>query len=194
MKLAMKDKAGTRISRPIKVLVPLIQAEIAAGNSAGKEHYIRAGAMLNEAREQVAHFKWSAWLSKNFEWSRRTATRYMRMAEAAEADPSIVTGPVSMWSVTRPNERAAEKAARAVWSSIKEATREVNVETFAEAKQARADEVQLHRDLALELIDIGWKALATRLHPDRGGSHAAMRRLNRVRNELKAVAATRRFD
>jgi hypothetical protein len=52
----------------------------------------------------------------------------------------------------------------------------------------------LHRDLALELIDIGFKALATRLHPDRGGSKDAMRRLNRVRDELKTVAASRRFE
>ena len=65
------------------------------------------------------------------------------------------------------------------------ATKGIDVETFTEAKQARADEVQLHRDLALELIDIGWKALATRLHPDRGGSHAAMRRLNRVRQRTQ---------
>jgi hypothetical protein len=48
--------------------------------------------------------------------------------------------------------------------------------------------------LAVELVDIGFKALATRLHPDHGGSEQAMRRLNRVRRELKSVAKTRRFE
>lgn len=52
---------------------------------------------------------------------------------------------------------------------------------------------QAHRELALELVDLGFHALATRLHPDRGGSHDAMVRLNRVREELKRVAQTRRF-
>jgi hypothetical protein len=35
--------------------------------------------------------------------------------------------------------------------------------------------------------------MATRLHPDRGGSRDAMQRLNTVRDELKSIAATRRF-
>jgi DnaJ-class molecular chaperone len=74
-----------------------------------------------------------------------------------------------------------------------EATRDVDVEAIAQEKQSRRDEVELHRELAQELIDIGYKALATRLHPDRGGSKDAMARLNRVREELKDVAATRRF-
>jgi hypothetical protein len=35
--------------------------------------------------------------------------------------------------------------------------------------------------------------MATRLHPDRGGSKYAMARLNCVRDELKSIAKTRRF-
>ena len=64
---------------------------------------------------------------------------------------------------------------------------------FVQEKQSREDETKLHRDLADELIDIGYKALATKLHPDRGGSRDAMARLNIVRDELKDIAATRRF-
>jgi hypothetical protein len=71
--------------------------------------------------------------------------------------------------------------------------RDVARDTFVQERQSRDDEVKLHRDLAEELIDIGYRALATRLHPDRGGSKDAMARLNRVRDELKATAATRRF-
>ena len=47
-------KQATRIARPVKVLVPLIQDELVAGDRAGLEHYRVAGEMLLEAREQVA--------------------------------------------------------------------------------------------------------------------------------------------
>lgn len=189
---AMAVKAKAQIARPLPVLVPLIQRELSAGNRAGIEHYRQAGEMLLEAREQVAAFKWGQWLSKNFELSRRTAYEYMALAQRIEDDPDVV-------------QRAAQPSIRQVlygtprpahvhWKPVFEAAKKIDVDEFAEARQTRVDEVQLHRDLALELIDIGFKALATRLHPDRGGSQQAMRRLNRVRDELKGVATTRRFE
>jgi hypothetical protein len=171
------------------VLVPLIQNELTAGNRAGLDHYRRAGDMLLEAREQVASFKWGKWLSKNFELSRATAHRYMQAAQRIQEDPELVSHgrQPSIRSITGREEHPH-------WRPVFEATKNVDVDGFAEARQARDEEVQLHRDLALELIDIGFKALATRLHPDRGGSKDAMRRLNRVRDELKGVAETRRFE
>jgi hypothetical protein len=69
----------------------------------------------------------------------------------------------------------------------------VNVTRLADEKQSREDEITLHRDIALKLIDLGYRAMATRLHPDQGGSRDAMARLNTVRDELKEIAATRRF-
>jgi hypothetical protein len=69
----------------------------------------------------------------------------------------------------------------------------VNVTHLADERQSREAETKLHRDLAAQLIDLGYRALATRLHPDRGGSKDAMARLNAVRDELKSIAATRRF-
>jgi hypothetical protein len=42
------------------------------------------------------------------------------------------------------------------------------------------------RALAKRLTDIGYKALAKELHPDKvGGSHDAMARLNRIRGKLR---------
>jgi hypothetical protein len=49
----------------------------------------------------------------------------------------------------------------------------------------REQERELQRKLALQLIDIGYKALASKLHPDKGGSREAMSRLNAVRERLK---------
>jgi hypothetical protein len=76
---------------------------------------------------------------------------------------------------------------------IRDFTARVDTDRLSQDRQAYQDEIRLHRELALELIDIGYRAMATRLHPDRGGSKDAMRRLNRVRDELKSVAETRRF-
>jgi hypothetical protein len=190
MRAAVAVRPKTQVSRPLPVLVPLIQGELSAGNNAGIEHYRRAGEMLLEAREQVAPFKWGKWLSKNFELGRTTAHYYMKLAQRIQDDPDIVQ------RAEQPSIRSltGQKPAHAHWQPVFKATQQIDVDPFTEAKQARADEVQLHRDLALELIDIGFKALATRLHPDRGGSKDAMRRLNRVRDELKAVAANRRFE
>lgn len=187
----LAKKETRALARPLKALVPLIQDELSAGNNAGLEHYRRAGEMLLEAREQVAEFKWGKWLSKNFELSARTAYNYILLAERVRKTPNIVhRRGQTLTNIVNPNARPAH----AEWKDVFEAAKEVDVDAFAEARQVRHDETELHRELALELIELGFKALATRLHPDHGGSEAAMRRLNRVRRELKSVAATRRFE
>jgi hypothetical protein len=50
------------------------------------------------------------------------------------------------------------------------------------------DETKLRRELAVQVIDLGYRTLATRLHPDRGGSTEAMARLNRARDVLRTHA------
>jgi len=177
------------IARPLKVLVPMIKDEIAAGDEAGLEHYRRAGKMLIEAKEQVAHGSWSRWLKSNFELSQNQALRYMRLARIREDDPKFTPRGES-----RSLKNAiGESPARAAWQSVFKAADKVDVDRLADERQKVADEIKLHRELALQLIDLGYRALATRLHPDRGGTRVAMIRLNLVRDELKSVAQTRRF-
>jgi Protein of unknown function (DUF3102) len=189
MPSAVAVRARSHIARPLPVLVPLIQEELEDGNRAGLEHYCKAGELLLEAREQVAEFKWGKWLKANFALSRQTAYNYMTLAERIREDPDLVnTSLQSMFGIVRPKEQQRRKAQRAAFKLHK------SVALFDAARQARAEETRLHRILAVELIDVGFKALATRLHPDHGGSDMAMRRLNKVRRELKSVAQTRRFE
>jgi len=177
-----------QISRPLKVLVPLIKDELTAANEAGLEHYRRVGEMLVEAKDQVARGSWSRWLAKNFELSQNTAIRYMRLARVvADDNDKLTSRGESLYSAI------GEQRGRAAWKPVHEAADRVNVERLAADRQSRAAEIELHRKLALQLIDLGYRALATRLHPDRGGSRDAMARLNIVRDELKTIAATRRF-
>jgi hypothetical protein len=175
------------VARPLKILVPLIRSELAEAAEAGLEHYRRAGKMLTEAKDQVPYGSWSRWLSKNFELSQNTAMRYMRLARKAYADPKITARGESLLDAI------GEKRSRSRWSDVQQAADRVNVDRLAEERQERDKEVKLHRELALQLIDLGYRALATKLHPDRGGSRDAMSRLNLVRDELKSIAATRRF-
>jgi hypothetical protein len=51
-------------------------------------------------------------------------------------------------------------------------------------QQHEAERVEM-RKLVLQAFDIGYKALARKLHPDNGGSNEAMARLNYARDRLK---------
>jgi len=159
------------------------------------QYYADAGDKLIEAKEQVAYGYWGTWLSKNFSRSASQAQTYMRYArlraENAEKRGPAVQLPSSLremegHTTRRREQRHAERAYKSV-------LRDLESDLYSQEEQSRADEVRLHREIALELIDVGFKALATRLHPDRGGSKDAMTRLNRVRDELKTVAKKRRF-
>lgn len=63
----------------------------------------------------------------------------------------------------------------------------LNVERMRQEAQAKEREQQLQRALGLQLINIGYKVLATKLHPDKGGSREAMTRLNKVRDMLRGA-------
>lgn len=188
---------GRQIARPLKVLIPLIQDELIAGNVAGMEHYIRAGEMLIEVREsdQVAYGSWGRWLKSNFTLSQATAHDYMRIARRAATegssfiaryktiDEAVGRGPRTIKSVTKKNRL----------KSLFDSVDRVNAARLGEERKSLQAEIKLHKDIALQLIDLGYRAMATRLHPDRGGSKDAMVRLTTVRDELREIAATRRY-
>jgi hypothetical protein len=192
--LATLSRSHT-VARPIKVLVPLIKEDLRRGDTAGMEYYRKAGDKLREARPQIPAHRWTQFLTSNFAISRTTAWRYMLASEHYEkkghtGDRSYVE---TLYGVT--GEAQKHRSHRRQQQQVLNALGDVDVDHLAQKEaDTRREEIELHRTLALELIDIGYKALAMRLHPDRGGSREGMRRLNRVRDELKAVATTRRFE
>ena len=193
--LVRAKQSGNKIARPLKVLIPLIRSDLEQGDRAGMHHYANAGAKLLEAKSQLTHGSWGQWLVKNFHLGRETARSYMRLAELRQQDHENTNGvgkmPGTIRELTGATER--DRKNRAAAQPFQKALNNVNSDRYAAEMVKRDEEVTLHRKLAAELVNLGYKALAMRLHPDRGGSKDAMVRLNRVRDELQAIAETRRF-
>jgi DUF3102 family protein len=180
-----------QVVRPLQVLVPLIKAELEAGEAAGIEHYRRAGEMLLEAKAQMPHGEWKPWLQRNFNRSYMTATNYMRLAmahrEVGEDKSKAGFTFATLSEFTQPHRTTHQP----MWHEpVRQIVDRVDTETLNLRRDElkRVEERDAQRKLALQLIDIGYKVLARTLHPDKGGSKAAMTRLNAVRDRLKASA------
>jgi hypothetical protein len=176
MSVPMKEETK-ELARPLPVLVPLIKQEIEEGEKAGLEHYRRAGEMLIEAKEQLRHGEFSQWLRRNFTLSRATATRYMKLVEVTQNARSRAFS-----SLSEATDSPGTRGHKTTWHvPVREEVARVDFEALREERQKRARENELVAQLKRQIIDIGCKAFATRLHPDkRSGSAEAMSRLNRA--------------
>jgi hypothetical protein len=90
MIMRREDIVLPAIVRPAEDLATLAQEanrQHAAGVSAtrkGVEHLRACGHALKKAKAQCGHGKWLEWLKDNVQFDRRTATRYMQLAEIPE--------------------------------------------------------------------------------------------------------------
>jgi hypothetical protein len=185
--------SDTQVARPLRVLVPLIKEELDAGYSAGLEHYRRAGALLIEAKSQLQHGEWRAWLKRNFVLSHETARRYMNLARENQNARSRASFRPRTLSEAVGDFRKYPERSGALGASGKDVRRivaQVDVDRLAKDRQSREREAKLTKELAHTLIDIGYRVLAAKLHqPDREGSSEAMARLNHVRTLLRRAIA-----
>lgn len=194
MSVLTKVTPGDRIARPAKVLIPLIQTALQHADEAGGEYYREAGVLLREARSQFDGEAWARMVRREFDISAKHAELYMRWAKyQQDVEDGVIQGPVAKSISELAGKTSRDRKRRKAERKFRKGLRDLDPELFGQEEQTEAREIELHRDLAVQLIDIGFKALATRLHPDRGGSTDAMGRLNRVREQLKAFAQKRRF-
>jgi len=201
MQQEMTRPASTQVGRPLHVLVPLIKQDVEAGDAAAEQaglpYYIAAGEKMIEAKSQMRRGEFEPWLKRHFpKIGRRTAGTWMQAARAVD-DPDTDSGiarPPSAHSLrgTIQGAGSPNHGRPSPWhNDVKRTLNGVDTETLSRRHNElkRAEEREAHRKLALQLIDIGFKALATRLHPDKkGGSPEAMTRLNQVRDRLKLHA------
>jgi hypothetical protein len=144
----------------------MIQAELQMGDTAGYEHFCTAGGLLVEAKGQVAHGQWGRWLSKNFELSDRTAQLYMQWARHRDQirNGLAETEHTSLFDMTGGTERRRNEYGSKQQRALRDILRDLARDEYIQQKQSHKDELQLHRELAVQLVDTGYRALATRLH------------------------------
>ncbi len=199
MTTAVTHKNEGSIARPLHVLVPLIKKDLAAAEEAAERasmpYYVAAGEKIGEAKGQMSHAELGPWLKRNFDISYSQAQSYVKFAETVSPE----TGSRRLQefsSLTEFNrEHRGHTSPQTVrpqaWHDpIKSIVNRVDVDALnlRRTEMNRVEERDAQRKLALQLIDIGYKALATKLHPDKGGSRDAMARLNAVRDRLKQHA------
>jgi hypothetical protein len=189
------------LARPLPVLEPLILKDIETGEKAGVPHYASAGEKLWEAK---THFKsitaFYEWAAKKFKRSQRTIRNWMIYAQNEHGGQPFhfeQDMPMHRASSSQPKRyKTLSEVAypglpphhRPSWyPDVQKATERLNVSRMAQEMRDKATEKELRRKLSLQLIDIGYKVLAAKLHPDKGGSREAMQRLNEVRKILKGA-------
>lgn len=178
----LQTKNGEQLARPLKTLVPLIKDEIRLGDEAGLEHYRAAGAMLLEAKSQIPHGEFVSWSSRNFKRSQGTLIDWMKLAKIKKSRMRQFS------SIRQALGETGIGSGKPAWQApVQDVLKQVRAEAFnlRQHEISQTKEKQLERKLGLQLIDIGYKVLSVKMHPDKGGSHEAMQRLNRVRNILK---------
>jgi hypothetical protein len=195
MSTAVVRETEKHIARPLRVLVPLIKDDLEHAEKAGMPYYRAAGEKMIEAKAQMKQGEFLPWLKRHFPISPWQAKVYMKLA-AATADKQN-RGIPNFSSLNDFLKQTGDKQYTPTpvrsqpWHDpVKQIVSRVDVDTLniRKAELTRIDEREAQRKLALQLIDIGYKALATKLHPDSGGSRDAMARLNQVRDRLKAHA------
>jgi len=195
---AITKTAEAKIARPLTVLAGLIVKDIQmakeAEQSAGLPYYKAAGEKLMEAKSQLSHGEFEAWVKRNFQINNSTAWRWMKVAEGSQNGNPARMQDLSQADFIRQttgNDNYNRRPTKQTWHDpVKQIVKQIDTSYLERQRQKQLDdakEYKLERDLALKIIDIGYKTLATKLHPDKGGSTEAMQRLQRAVKRLKGA-------
>jgi len=185
----LDTKSEHPIARPLSKLVPLIKADLDKLNieiTRTQELRTAIGEKLIEAKTRLDYGHFGDWISRNFKMSRASATEYMRMVKAERAGNTKFA---SVQDFRRRTHKAYHHnpTGTSRWrNDVQAHLNNVKPSEF-EVKAERDREVHAKNvnKLAVEIISIGYKVLATKLHPDKGGSVEAMQHLNEARDQLR---------
>lgn len=199
MTTAMTNQKDKQVVRPLRVLVPLIKKDLANGKeaseSAGMPYRKAAGEKMIEARDgnNMTVKDLCDWSKRNFNLGRSQTLLYVSYAAATgglSGRPDAFSSMTDFQRKHLGHDIKNTVRPQAWHEPVKKIIGRVDVDTLnlRQSELKRIDERDAERKLAMQLIDIGYKALATKLHPDKGGSRDAMSRLNRVRDRLRTHA------
>lgn len=188
MSTQVARRQANQMARPLNELIPLIKEQLELAERVAEPYWFEIGKLLLEAKAQMSKGEFIPWIDHNFKLSERTAQRYM------QAVTITTKGIQNRRSATPPPSAPLRSvisnssgSGGPSWQApVKEAVSKINFEALRQDELKRADERKLQEQLAMKLIDIGYKVLAAELHPDKkGGSKEAMIRLNEVRKRLR---------
>jgi hypothetical protein len=160
-------------------LIPLIQADLKNAEKAGMPYYKAAGQKLLKAKGLLKHGDFYPWIKSNLKISPTTAFRYMKYA-----DPNLSRGKDFKNMRDFRKRGLGEKPD----PKPKHKPSDDDFSAFKKEVKGRAEERALEREMAKRIIAIGYKTMAQELHPDTGGTNAAMTHLNVARDRLKKAA------
>lgn len=203
---AVAVQGENQVARPLRMLVSLIREDLKQGDdaaqSAAMPYYEAAGEKMLEAKGQLVHGEFTGWLKRSFNRGVDQCNYYMKLAIVKRGDATIgIQKPTAAdYSSIKDFRRRGlghdipttggglrqPSWQESVKENIDRARREA--ERLRQEDLTRQQERDAEKQLALRLIDIGFKILVKELHPDKGGSRDAMSRLNRVRDRLKQHA------
>ena len=185
---SMIDDSKRQVTRSPSELVPLIQEDLRQADEAGLPYFRAAGEKMLEAKEQIKHGEFGKWIERNFKISKVQASHYMNFAKAMKDEKLTGVNFSSLKDFIRqkPKKPPPPEAPEIDWkAAYQKRVNKANVERLSDRK--------VDREIALQLVDEGYKALAVKFHPDKpGGTTEAMARLNKARVWLKGWA--RRLD
>jgi hypothetical protein len=186
------------VARPLKELIKLIKVDLHKINDIRMESIrtvaemmqpvrIAIGEKLIEAKPQVKHGSFKSWISKTFPiLGYHSASEYMRMASQQKLTGVNFSGPQHFRRITQPGYKKNHTGTANWRNEVQSRLNNFNVDQFTKHDDKdRIGEQQIVKKLAAEIVSIGYKVLATKMHPDKGGSIEGMQRLNDARDMLK---------
>jgi len=165
MKTAVEKRPPSEVAT-LSDLVIRIKFNLAKG----EEYYRAVGKDLILARKAVPKGEWYEWLDENFHLSISTAMYYMKIARGERSRVF------------------KSEAHKTLHRNINKIAGSINLAAMSREAEDREVERKLLRSLSVKIIDIGYKVLAAKMHPDKpGGSKEAMQRLNEAKRSLMAA-------
>jgi hypothetical protein len=181
--------------RPLDKLKELIMEDLVAAERAGHEYRVAAGEKMLEAqRHFLSNPKgfW-AWIVRNFDLGRVQAQRYMDYAIESNKLASRrrpITQPFESIADferkrgTLPKGESVPK--RPYHDAVNKILSKIDPEALKRESERAREELSEIRNLAEQIVNAGYKVIASKLHPDvKGGSAHAMKLLNAARDRLR---------
>jgi hypothetical protein len=192
------ETAEQQVARPLKELARLIKADLQKINDIRMESIrtvselmqplrVAIGEKLLEAKPQVKHGSFKQWIAKTLPMmSYRAAAEYMSLADTQKCTGVHFSNMQHFRRHTKPGYKH-NRTGTANWrNEVQSRLDNFNVNQFTKHDDRdRLGEQIMVKKLAGEIVSIGYKVLATKMHPDKGGSAEAMQRLNEARDMLK---------